>query len=115
MRFDISRHTAGNVGLVQIVPERPSGKLLPNLRDDVGIQQRSHVRGSQKTFQHFRVHGQQLRAAFGLRHVVLVHIDAFAHTMGDRIHQLAFHRVTMQSVRMRKLPFHCQPDNGVRI
>ena len=73
MRFGISRHTAGNVGLVQIVPERPSGKLLPNLRDDVGIQQRSHVRGSQKTFQHFRVHGQQLRTAFGLRHVVLVH------------------------------------------
>ena len=49
------------------------------------------------------------------RHVVLVHIDALAHTMGDRIHQLAFHRVTMYSVRMRKLPFHCQPDNGVRI
>ncbi len=70
MRFDISRHTAGNVGLLSKSFERPSGKLLPNLRDDVGIQQRSHVRGSQNMFEHFRVHGQQLRAAFGLRHVV---------------------------------------------
>ena len=27
------------------------------------------------------------------RYVVLVHINAFAHAVGDRIHQLAFHRI----------------------
>ena len=55
---------------------------MRNLSDYVGIQYGGHVGAAKQTFQYLWIHGQQSRAALGLRHVVLVH---------DRTHESEKH------------------------
>ena len=73
MRLGVSGHTAGNITLVQFVPERPPGQFPFHVVDDVRVEHCGHVGGAEQALQRVEVQREQGRAAFGVRLVILVH------------------------------------------
>ncbi len=73
VRHRIAVHTPAHIPLVEVIPERALGELGRDRIDHAAVEHRRHVIGTEQAFQHLRIHRQQLRIAFGLWHIVLVH------------------------------------------